>query len=402
MTTSERQHTVFLCRRMGFPNGMAATQRVRLLAKALKECGQDVSVLCISVSEHPPNVQNRLPKGVHEGVPFEYTTGATVRASSFLKRRAHEIRGLLRAMRMVAELKVKGRLSVIYLWITVREFAFESWLFCRMARMLHIPTIIEVNEAPWSFKPQKSVLERLCSPLFSSNGAIAISPFLYAWALAEYRRLGQPAKVIELPVLVDAQEFANVTPNFSETPNFLFAGAPEYGSTIRFIMDAMVRVWQKHRDVKLTITGCRGDSPAASEIRACAEAGGYNDNVIIAGYLPREELLRRYREAWGLLIPLFGDTASMARFPTKIAEYACSGAPIVTSNVGAVKAYFQDMFNAYIAEPDDAESFAGRIIDIVDNPENARRVGEEGARTAMTHFHYSMHANRLLDFIRDL
>jgi len=48
----------------------------------------------------------------------------------------------------------------------------------------------------------------------------------------------------------------------------------------------------------------------------------------MAGFVPRPELLRLYRQSSLLLAPLFDDVRSEARFPTKIAEYLGSGRPV--------------------------------------------------------------------------
>ena len=59
--------------------------------------------------------------------------------------------------------------------------------------------------------------------------------------------------------------------------------------------------------------------------------------------------------AHGLLIPLFDDVRSTARFPTKIGEYLASGRPIVTTAVGEMPRYFEDGVTAFISAPDDPQ-----------------------------------------------
>ncbi|MEI6727334.1 MAG: hypothetical protein WCN81_14075, partial [Actinomycetes bacterium] len=51
-----RLHVVFLIRAFGFPQGMAATNRVRLLARGLIEHGVDARVICMRVSERTGQV----------------------------------------------------------------------------------------------------------------------------------------------------------------------------------------------------------------------------------------------------------------------------------------------------------------------------------------------------------
>lgn len=58
--------------------------------------------------------------------------------------------------------------------------------------------------------------------------------------------------------------------------------------------------------------------------------------------IPRQDLLRRYRRSSALLVSLFGDVASVARFPTRIAEYLAAARPAITVRIGEVATYLRD------------------------------------------------------------
>ena len=62
-----------------------------------------------------------------------------------------------------------------------------------------------------------------------------------------------------------------------------------------------------------------------------------------------------YKNAIALLIPLRPTLQDEARFPHKIGEYLASGNPVISTNYGEVKHYFQDGHDMLIASRYDKE-----------------------------------------------
>ena len=116
----------------------------------------------------------------------------------------------------------------------------------------------------------------------------------------------------------------------------VFAASPAYRTTVQFILEAMATVWTRHPARRLAITGFDPDEEKGHWLRDLHAAGGRDARVEILGQLPRAELLDLYQDASVLLAPLFEDTRSIARFPTKIGEYLAAGRPVLTNAVGEV------------------------------------------------------------------
>ena len=79
-----------------------------------------------------------------------------------------------------------------------------------------------------------------------------------------------------------------------------------------------------------------------------------------------------------------------------------SGRPIVTNGVGEVARYFIDKKNAYVCAPGSPNLYGKKIIELLDNPEEAFCVGFQGKQTAYEHFHYQIHAQRFANFVNSL
>lgn len=380
---------------------MASTQRVKLLAQGLVECGLDVSVLCTQVTERPPLIENKEVKGVYKGINYEYTTGRTIRSNYFLIRRWYELRGILLAIRRLAELKRKKKLCCVYYYGNILVNEPVRWIFYSIVRLLNLPLVIEVGERPWPLvKGSKKRLITL-SPFLGIQGVVVISDFLKNWAEQEKIRMKKDMAILELPILVDLKK-QRLTDFHPEKPYVLFAGSSAYDQTIQFILAAMTSVWNTHPECLLVITGCRPGEPASEAIIKFVNKQNLEGRVELAGYLSRLDLLQRYSQATALLLPLFDDDRSKARFPTKLGEYSASGRPIVTNNVGDVARYFIDKKNAYVCTPGSSSLYGQKIDEVLNNPEESIRIGLEGRRTAERYFHYSLHAQSFANFIKSL
>ena len=61
-----------------FPNGMAATNRIKCYARAIHDGGMDCEVLiCGSTELVREKVKNPEAKGYYEGVPYKYIGGSS-------------------------------------------------------------------------------------------------------------------------------------------------------------------------------------------------------------------------------------------------------------------------------------------------------------------------------------
>ena len=67
----KRLHIGVLTGRTPYPNGMAATQRIHLMARAMAEAGAAVNVWVDGLDGWTP-ARNRDAVGAKDGIPYEY------------------------------------------------------------------------------------------------------------------------------------------------------------------------------------------------------------------------------------------------------------------------------------------------------------------------------------------
>jgi len=383
-------HVVVLGSYTRFPHGMATASRVRLVSRALVEAGDEVLVLCLQASERPPCIENTRLRGIHQGVAFEYTTWTTVRHDSFSMRRLIAAWGWAHGAWRLASLRYQGRLDLAYVWPDLVP-SMRQVVGVGLLRLLGVPVVGELNERPWSLSHPRA-LGRFWSPLTGMSGVVSISGMLSAWARAEARRRHRDVEVIEVPILVDVEEQPVREYPVDDPPVVMFAGSPEYDETIKFILESMKQVWQKVPECRLVVTGANRGDPAARWLFLDEHR---DPRVHVVGYVSRTELLELYGDARALLIPLFDDVRSTARFPTKIGEYLASGRPVVTTAVGEIPRYFHDGVDAVICPAGDPAAYADRIVAVLNDPGVAASIGRESRRLAASRFHYALYSETL-------
>jgi len=386
-------HVLILGDYLGFPHGMAHTGRVLLIARALHGAGVSVRVLSLQGIDRPPHVQNTAACGVHVGIPFEYACGTTVRHESFVVRRLVAAWGWVHGALRLAQLRRHGLLDLVLLWFWTPRPAARLCFFMAVLRLLRVPVVREVNESPWSQKTDRTLLERLWSPLAGTAGAVAISAVLCEWAAAEY--CGRPdARILHVPILVDVNE-QKPADYPTGSPLVVFAGSLAYKSTVEFIFSAMREVWRTHRECRLAVTGAAAHHPGADWLGAEVRRAEFGGRIDLVGHLSRPELLHLYARAHALLIPLFDDQQSRARFPTKIGEYLAAARPLVTNSVGEIPLYFTDGVDAVVCPPNDSVAFGQAIAQLLSDPARAANIGRRGRRVAETRFHYALYGEAM-------
>ena len=276
---------VCLAPRFEYPHGMASTNRLRLLSRALVEEGARVRVISVLPSGRAQAARNLVTRGRDGDVEFEYLARSPLKAVSFAGRRYDEVRGWASVQLRLVQLRRAGELDAVYLWPRTQGWTWMRHVLIGMARLAATPVVLEASERPWSLAGQQSWVERHVSPLSGIDGVVAISGFLASWVAAESRRMARDVRVLEVPILVDPAE-QTPSPYPTGTPLVLFAASPAYRTTVQFILEAMTTVWTRHPACRVAITGIDPDEEKGHWLRDLHAAGGRDARVEILGQLP--------------------------------------------------------------------------------------------------------------------
>ena len=387
-------HIGILTGRTAYPNGMAACQRIHLMARAMAEAGATVNVWVDGFDEYA-ETRNLHTEGERDNIPYKFVLGRT-RASRCKWRRVLDRFTLAwYSRRMLGVAADNQLLDGLYFYTSKTSLDFERAVVWDIARKKRFPIVVDLCEAPWTFKAKQSFIEKNVSPLWGTDGVICISKFLEDWVIRASAKTCRDVQSLYVPILVDVNEIEPVD-SAPTCMSVLFSGAPQYDLTIRFLLAAMEVVWAKYPNCSLVITG------GTTEATLGPLAKGQGGMIRYAGYVDRRTLLQELSAASVLAIPLFDEFRSQARFPTKLGEYLATGRPVVTNKVGEVSNYLKDGESAWVLEPGNSDAFGKAICQVLSNQSKAHEIGQNGRKVAEREFHYSIYGPKLIEFFTRL
>jgi glycosyltransferase involved in cell wall biosynthesis len=156
-----------------------------------------------------------------------------------------------------------------------------------------------------------------------------------------------------------------------------------------FLLDVVELLRGRCPEVLLVIAG---DAPSNDEMawmRREIAARGLEQHVLLTGWLPQRTALGyAVRAEVGLAaVPrgVLGDTMS----PTKVVEYLALGIPTVANDVPDQKLVLEQS-GAGLCVPMEAQPFADAVMQLLDDPEQARQLGMRGPAYVKAHRTYDI------------
>ena len=393
----KKLHVVQLGDTTGFPIGMAAIEKIRLIGIALLSAGVEVKVICKKGSFEPSDPIDLGPKGVHQGIEFIYTTGSIYRPDGFVKRNWKKIAGWLNEIKLLRKYKKAGELDAA---IVHSMQVFDLIMYRILSFFLGFKVLypyVELNSSlpqrnNFSMRSNDFLLENFGLKL--PNAILPISNHLIHFL--EQKGINKP--LLKIPIIAEFSSF-DLPRNPKAEKYFLYCGAAEYSEVISFILDAFEKLEQKDFQLYLVIGG---DEDNKEKVKARIAQSPVAEKIKYFSRIPYDELVQKYLDARALLIPLRFTPQDEARFPHKIGEYLASGNPMISTNVGEVKHYFSDGENAIIAESFEVEAYKEKMQFVIDHPEKAKAIGENGKEFGKSNFDYPVFGQEIKALIYSL
>ena len=151
-------------------------------------------------------------------------------------------------------------------------------------------------------------------------------------------------------------------------------------------------------DAKLLLAGEFTPPSLADDL---AEQPGW-DQVEVLGHLPRKGVAAALSRARAGLVVLWPIPNYLEANPTKMFEYMAAGIPVIASNFPAWSAIVQKHDCGLCVDPRKPKEIADAIEWILDHPEEAQRMGENGRRAVARFYNWGVEQQTLLGLYEEL
>lgn len=379
--------------------GLAAVQRITLMAKTLLTEGYRVTVICRKGVWKKNSKINFGVKGNYEGIDYIYTSESVFRPKGFISRNIQKLKGLYGEFMYLKYLKKHDKINVA---IISEMNVVHVLRYLIYSAFLNFSTVINFVELASSMKDRNSVLTKVKDYLYDHwviklfDGALPISDRLMKY----YMAIAPSKPAMKLPVLCDFEKFGKGK-NRDTEPYFLYCGSMAYKEVIDFIIEAYKSI-SENETTKLFLIVSGGKKSETGLLQEDLNTQFNTEQIRLFSNIPYNQLVDLYNNAIALLIPLRPTVQDSARFPHKIGEYLASGNPVITTNVGEIKNYFEDGKTALVADLYDIDAIAEKMQYVLDNPVDSKNIGANGKQLGLAEFDYRTHGVRLRMFLQEI
>ena len=389
-----------------FPNGMAATNRIKCYVRAIKEGGLDCEVIIFRRTEvYGKRPNNTEGQGSFNGIPYRFIGGTPLRGSNVLIRKMNDLFDIRRTEIYLKNNLAKGDILFFYtggggyvkLMLRLMAVAKKNKAFC----------IRDFCELPYGTGSEtynnrrfrKITLEHQLSKL---DGIISISDSLLTLA-QKYTQA--TCKHIKVPIMVDFSKY--YMPDNSEQAEYpyIFHSGTLYQQKdgILGMIEAFGIALNKTKaPVKFISTGDINKSPHKNELNALIAQYHLEDKIIFTGYISDDKLKDYLSKAQMVIINKYRTQQNNYCFSTKLGEYLAAAKPVVITNVGEAMNWLENGKSAYVVEPEDTKVLADAIVYVFAHPEESRQIGIAGQEVCRQCFDYRNWSMPLVEFMNQL
>ncbi|MCX6278628.1 MAG: glycosyltransferase family 4 protein [Bacteroidetes bacterium] len=378
-----------------FPSGGAAENYIRQMALGLLENGVRINVI---------RTRGRMYFGEnYTGVPCSNFLFSRRPKNELLKFFEMSIISLFIPFSVLIN-KIKFKTDVIIL--DGVDYAYYSIPFVFTALLLNVKTIRILGDyyetktlSPVWWKFPKVIFYKLQFQLIDQlfNGIIVFSEFLKKEAETHGVKENN---IILIPHFIDVKWFAidkakRISTNDKITIGY--CGTANVANGIIDLIDAFKTIHKKFENSELLIIG----QPTKEILSSIKETISFSPklSICITGHISKQLVKDKLNSCEILVNPRRSGRFAEAGFPTKLGEYFSVKKAVVSTLTGDVKMYFIDKNELVIAAPNNPESLAQGITYLINNPEDAERIANNGYHWAVENLDYISNSKKLLNFL---
>lgn len=384
-----------------FPDGLAATVRIRAYLKGLSELGCKTKVFVYNPSLSYNSKETILAEGeTIEGIPYFYPNNIRFNRNRILRFLEIHIINWIRTA--VAIYKENKSSHIDYLFIANDKLTVLFW-YTSIAKLLKIQPVFITDEYPAEIRRElKDAIPRYKKVLYK----FIIKKIGYAIfmtkALERYYTIDINIKSYILPTITDYSRF-NIEKRTVKNPEkyICYMGNMELSKdNVDNIIIAFSYIADKFKDVKLLLYGAPSEYDR-NVLEQIIKEKQLTNQVILKGRVGYSEVPEILQGALILVSSQPDSKRAEGGFPTKLGEYLAAGRPALFTDVGEISKYVEAGKHVYIVPPGRPDLYAAALEYILKNYDEAQSVALEGKQYLSDNFDYKIISQKLYDFLKN-
>lgn len=171
--------------------------------------------------------------------------------------------------------------------------------------------------------------------------------------------------------------------------NIVFLGRLSENKGVRYFIEALGLLPETVRGL---VVG-NLNSARSEELQSLATQSNCHGRLEMRAWAGRDEIRSILKNASLLVFPsIWAETLGIVGL-----EALACGVPVVASDIGGVREWLQHGENGLLVPPKDKHAMAGAILEILENPQRAQRMGERGIALVKSKFSVERHLDGLVD-----
>jgi glycosyltransferase involved in cell wall biosynthesis len=218
---------------------------------------------------------------------------------------------------------------------------------------------------------------------FYAHSLIGISEHLYN-RLIHYSKEKVP--VFLIPISVNLCYFKNQLGKEDKCDiKIFYGGSFNEKDGLDFLIDAFDKVSEKHKNVRLILTGT-GAKPDIERAKNQINNAKNNERINYMGFLNTSDYFELLNECDIFCMTRIDSNHANTGFPFKLGEFLASGKAVIATRVGDVPNYLTDKVNALVIAPSSVNQLTEALLFLIENPDKREQIGKEGRKTAEYYF----------------
>lgn len=232
-----------------------------------------------------------------------------------------------------------------------------------------------------------SILEsKFCTKF---DGIVCATPFItnkFSKINKNVVNINNFPRVEELETIINPQRLNN---------HICYIGGISIERGISEILEALTLT---KNDIQLDLAGKFHSAILEEEIKS--NKGWKKTNFL--GFVGRVEIKELLSTTSIGMVTLYPTISYQDSLPVKLFEYMCAGIPVIASNFPLWKEIVIKHNCGLCVDPQNPSDIANAIDYLIDNPDIAKKMGQNGFRAVQTEFNWKQEEIKLLKFYKDL